>query len=185
MSNGSTSDRESESRVYLRPPQSADYEEYAALLRSSADFHKPWSPTPPPNVDLYSEDAFLQYLRTSGVASRRERRFVCRKEDDRIMGAVHISEIVRGCFDSAYLGYWMGVEFAGQGYMGEALLQVIELSFGELRLHRLEANIRPENERSIRLVCTAGFKREGYSPRYLKIDGEWRDHERWAILADD
>ena len=162
----------------------ADHGEYAALLKSSAVFHKPWSPTPPPNVDIYCEGAFVQYVRSGGPASRRERRFVCRKDDGRILGAMHVSEIVRGCFHSAYLGYWIGAEFAGQGYMGDALQQTIEMAFGELRLHRLEANIRPENEPSIRLVKRAGFQREGYSPGYLKIDGEWRDHERWALLSD-
>ena len=78
----------------------------------------------------------------------------------------------------------MGAPFAGKGYMGEALPQMVAFAFDELGLHRLEANIRPENEASLRLVQSAGFHKEGYSPRYLNIDGDWRDHERWAILAD-
>lgn len=177
-----TSDRES--RVYLRAPALSDYEENTALLKASEAFHKPWSPAHPAGIDRYGEELFARYVRTSGPGSRRERRFICRKSDDRLLGAVHISEIVKGCFFSAYLGYWIGAEFASQGYMGEAILQVIRLATRDLGLHRLEANIRPENDASIRLVRRAGFKREGYSPRYLKIDGEWRDHERWAYLAD-
>ncbi|MFT7484529.1 MAG: ribosomal-protein-alanine N-acetyltransferase [Candidatus Paceibacteria bacterium] len=172
-------------RVYLRTPLMADHAEYVAVLKASAEFHKPWSPVPPPNVDIYSEDAFTQYVRSTGLSSRRERRFICRRSDDRILGAIHVSEIVRGCFQSAYLGYWMGAEFAGQGYMGEGLRLTLGLCFGEWKLHRVEANVRPENEPSIRLVRGAGFKLEGLSPRYLNIDGDWRDHERWALLADE
>jgi ribosomal-protein-alanine N-acetyltransferase len=69
--------------------------------------------------------------------------------------------------------------------MAEALAQVLDFAFGELGLHRLEANIQPGNARSIALVERLGFRKEGFSPRYLKIDGDWRDHERWAILAED
>jgi [ribosomal protein S5]-alanine N-acetyltransferase len=173
-----------ESRVYLRPPSMADREEYQELLRASAEFHKPWSPSTPRGYDPFTDEAFSRYLGSMGPAARRERRFICRKADRRILGAVHISEIVRGCFQSAYLGYWIGEPYANQGYMTEGLKQAIELCFGELGLHRLEANIRPENEPSLRLVRACGFEREGFSPRYLMIDGAWRDHERWTILAD-
>lgn len=171
------------SRVYLRPPAEEDEQEYFALLRASEEFHRPWAPAPPPGHDPYTRATFLEYVRTTGPAARRERRFVCLRADDRIAGAIHLSEIVRGCFQSAYLGYWIGAPYAGQGYMGEALPQMVAYAFDEIGLHRLEANIRPENEPSIRLVKSVGFQKEGYSPRYLKIDGEWRDHERWAILA--
>lgn len=174
-----------EPRVYLREPRLRDQEEYIELLRLSAEFHKPWSPTPPPGYDPYSAEAYRRYLESMGPAARRLRRFVCRRRDARILGAIHVSEIVRGCFQSAYLGYWIGAPHAGQGYMKEALPLVVDLCFGELGLHRLEANIRPENEASIRLVRGVGFRKEGVSPRYLEIDGDWRDHERWAILADE
>jgi len=174
-----------EPRVYLREPRPRDQEEYSELLRASAEFHKPWSPSLPADYDPYSPEAYRQYLDSMGPESRRLRRFVCRRSDARILGAIHVSEIVRGCFQSAYLGYWIGAPYAGQGYMKEALPQLVDLCFGELGLHRLEANIRPENEASIRLVRGAGFRKEGDSPRYLRIDGEWRDHERWAILADE
>lgn len=172
------------SRVYLRTPVLADHAEYATLLRASEEFHRPWFPTRPPGFDPYAPEVFEQFVNTSGLASRRERRFVCSKVDDRLLGAANLSEIVRGCFQSCYLGYWMGAPFAGQGYMAEAIQHVIELAFVDLCLHRIEANIRPENEPSTRLVKSAGFRKEGYSPRYLEIDGAWRDHERWALLSD-
>jgi ribosomal-protein-alanine N-acetyltransferase len=110
---------------------------------------------------------------------------VCRLEDRAIAGVLNINNIVHGSFRSAALGYYAFAPFDGRGYMAEGLGLVLRRAFGELGLHRLEANIQPGNERSIALVRTAGFRLEGYSPRMLKIGGRWRDHERWAILAED
>jgi ribosomal-protein-alanine N-acetyltransferase len=92
---------------------------------------------------------------------------------------------VRGLFHSAYLGYYAFEPFAGSGYMSDGLGLVLNEAFGALDLHRLEANVQPGNLPSIRLVSGLGFRLEGFSPRYLKIAGRWRDHERWAILRDE
>jgi ribosomal-protein-alanine N-acetyltransferase len=102
-----------------------------------------------------------------------------------ILGAVELSQIARGGFQSAYLGYHLGAPFAGQGYMTEALRLTMRHAFRVLKLHRMEANIQPSNRASIVLVKRLGFRREGYSRRYLKVAGRWRDHERWAILKED
>jgi [ribosomal protein S5]-alanine N-acetyltransferase len=104
---------------------------------------------------------------------------------DDIAGVVNVSEIVRGSFQSAYLGYFAFEPFAGRGFLRSGLSLVIAHCFGELRLHRLEANIQPNNARSIALVKSLGFRMEGFSPRYLKIGGRWRDHERWALLSEN
>lgn len=173
------------SRVFLRSPASKDFEAFAQVLRDSEEFHRPWTPTLPKGVDPYGEAAFSELVRTNGMVHRRERLLVCRSSDQRIMGIANLSEIVRGSFQSCFLGYWIGSEFANQGYMGEAMPQIVDVAFGRLKLHRIEANIRPENEASVRLVRSAGFQKEGYSPRYLRIAGEWCDHERWAILAPE
>ena len=109
----------------------------------------------------------------------------CRASDEAIFGVFTISQIVRGAFQSAYLGYYGHARYANQGYMRAALDQVLNYAFGTLALHRIEANIQPANEASKALVRRCGFQREGFSPRYLKINGQWRDHERWAVLADD
>jgi hypothetical protein len=98
---------------------------------------------------------------------------------------VNVNDIVRGSFQSAYLGYYAFEPFAGRGFLRAGLSLVIARCFGELRLHRLEANIQPDNARSIALVKSLGFRLEGFSPRYLKVGGRWRDHERWALLSDD
>ena len=110
---------------------------------------------------------------------------LCRRDDGAIVGTAELSQIARGNFQSAYLGYRVFVPHAGRGYMTEALPLVLACAFRGLGLHRLEANIQPGNAPSIALVRRAGFRHEGLSPRYLKIGGRWRDHERWAILREE
>ena len=107
------------------------------------------------------------------------------RSSDDLVGVVNLNEIVRGNFQSAYLGYYAFAPHVGRGYMREGLTLALRWVFGELRLHRVEANIQPGNEASLALVRRLGFRREGASPRYLKIAGRWRDHERWALLAEE
>lgn len=110
---------------------------------------------------------------------------VCRLEDGAIAGVYMLNQIVRRFFQSAYLGYYAEEPFAGQGYMREGLDLVLRHVFTTMKLHRVEANIQPENVASIALVKRAGFRLEGFSPRYLKVAGRWRDHQRWAMVIDD
>ena len=110
---------------------------------------------------------------------------VCRNDDGAIVGVFTLSQIVRRLFQSAYLGYYAMRPFEGQGYMAEGLRLVLRHAFRRMKLHRVEANIQPENMASIALVKRAGFRLEGFSPRYLKVAGRWRDHQRWAILSDE
>jgi ribosomal-protein-alanine N-acetyltransferase len=164
--------------VYLRPPTAKDRDEFIALMRVSRSFHRPWATAPT------DDERFAAYL----ADSRRpdfEAMLLCRQDDLAIMGFFNLSQIVRRSLQSAYLGYAAGQPYAGQGYMREGIQLVLRYGFGELKLHRIEANIQPGNHASIALARGAGFRREGFSPRYLKIAGRWRDHERWAMLADD
>ena len=100
------------------------------------------------------------------------------------MGVVNVSEIVRAALQGAYLGYYAFQPHAGEGYMTEGLALVLRHAFRRLGLHRLEANIQPRNLASRRLVRRLGFRKEGFSRRYLKVGGRWRDHERWAIVRE-
>jgi ribosomal-protein-alanine N-acetyltransferase len=102
-----------------------------------------------------------------------------------IAGVTNLSQVFLKGFQSAYLSYYGMAAFAGRGLMTEALRMTVVYAFAEIGLHRLEANIQPANRRSIALVERIGFRKEGFSPRYLKIDGVWCDHERWALLADE
>lgn len=169
--------RRTHEKVYLREPLASDRAEFLALVRDSRAFLAPWSAPPADGT------AFAKYL----ARCRRpdfKGMLLCRAADDRIVGSFNLSQIFLGNFRSAYLGYWVGAEFAGRGYMTEGMHVLLRQAFVTMRLHRVEANIQPGNDASLRLVRRCGFRREGYSPRYLKIGGRWRDHERWAILAE-
>jgi [ribosomal protein S5]-alanine N-acetyltransferase len=163
-------------RVYIRAPGRPDAAALADLARASRRLHRPW--VHPPETTR----AVARWLRAAGP--RRLRLLVCRREDDAIAGVVNLNEIVRGAFHSAYLGYYGFAPHAGQGYMAEGLGLVLRHAFRRMGLHRLEANIQPGNRASRALVRGLGFRREGFSPRYLKIGGRWRDHERWAIVRE-
>ncbi len=178
LTRGDSGDLHRASRVYLRNPVLADEEEFTSLMRASKAFHRPWASAP------HDHERFVAYIEDS-QRDNFEALLVCRREDDAIIGFFNISQIVRRLFQSAYLGYAAGRPYAGHGYMREGIQQVLQVAFVDLGLHRLEANIQPGNEPSLALARSAGFHREGFSPRYLKIGGRWRDHERWAILADD
>lgn len=162
----------------LERPGRRQEKEFLGLVRRSGGLHRPW--VKPPRT----KSGYAALLRQSRRRSC-EAFFVRASETGELAGAVWITEIVRGVFRSGYLSYYGFAPTAGRGLMGAGLAAVIRTAFRDLGLHRLEANIRPENRDSIRLVRRLGFRREGYSPRYLRLDGRWRDHERWAILAEE
>jgi ribosomal-protein-alanine N-acetyltransferase len=165
-------------RTFIRRGRSGDADEFTALMRESRQLHQPWS-FPPVRAEEFV--ALAERARADDF----ELFLLCRRGDSRVLGFFNLSQIFRGPFLNAYLGYAVGAPYAGEGYMTEGIDLVLKHSFGALGLHRLEANIQPGNERSIGLAKRAGFRLEGFSPRYLKIDGRWRDHERWAILAEE
>jgi len=165
-------------RVYIREPSIADSETFIEKNRKSLSIHRPWVY---PMTTPAGYGAYLDRLRES----RYEGYFVCRKRDDEIVGAVNLSEIIRGAMNGAFVGYWGYDGFTGKGYMTEGLALVFDQAFGALGLHRLEINIQPVNTDSIALARRLGLRKEGFSPKYLIIGGEWRDHERWAILAEE
>ena len=165
-------------RVTLRAPRRADEPEFLALVRASKALHRPWVHPPA------DPSAFRRYLRHNrGKAF--EALLAVRREDGAIVGVFNLSQIFHGPLRSAYLGYWVGRPFSGQGYMAEGMDLLLRHAFRTLKLHRVEANVQPENRASRALVRRAGFRKEGFSPRYLKIGGRWRDHERWAITVED
>lgn len=172
-------------RVTLRYPRFEDQGEYVELVRVSRELHRPWEPRRPEGAPLAaSQETFMAWL-AGADDPRTERMLLCKRADGAIVGRFHLNEIVRGAFRSAYMSYWVGAPFAGQGLMREGMELVLEHAFNAVGLHRVEANIQPTNAPSIALAKGAGFRLEGYSERYLKIAGEWADHERWAMTVED
>ncbi|MDF3084694.1 GNAT family N-acetyltransferase [Burkholderia sola] len=165
-------------RILLNRVARSDAADLIAGNRASRSHHLPW-------VDSFIDQAgfdqwFARCLTGPNVG------FVARERaSGAVVGVVNLNEIVGGVFQSAYLAYYGMADFSREGLMTDALRAAIDVAFGELGLHRLEANIQPGNHASIALVRRLGFRQEGFSPRYLRIGGEWRDHERWALLADD
>ena len=166
-----------EPRVYIRRPEISDLRAFAKAMKPSSRLHQPWVSAPT------SELSFRRYIKRVN-ADLDDGFLILSNDDDAIVGVVNLNVIIYAALCSAYMGYYAAAEHVGQGYMKEGMMQVINLAFSDLGLHRLEANIQPENTSSLALVQGLGFVREGYSPRYLKIGNEWRDHERWALLSD-
>ena len=156
----------------------ADEAEFLASVERSRRLHHPWVQAPG------TPEAFREYMEKR-ESPRGAAFFVWVEEPRGLVGVVNLDEIVHHSFRSAYLGYYAFAPYAGRGLMKAGLAQVITHAFSTLKLHRLEANIQPGNLASKALVKKLGFRREGFSPRYLKINRRWRDHERWAILSED
>lgn len=165
-------------RVRLEPPSPKRAKEFLDAVQRSRALHK--NRATPPSTTL----AYREYVKSTKDV-RRACFLVIDEMTGGLAGVVNINEIVRGSFQSAYFGYYALVPYAGKGYMRAGLVQAINYAFREQKLHRVEANIQPDNHESIGLVRSLGFQLEGVSPKYLKISGRWRDHERWAIRAED
>jgi ribosomal-protein-alanine N-acetyltransferase len=165
-------------RVFLSKPGATCGSEFLEAVRRSERLHQPWV-FPPRSHDEYG--SHLERIRSGRTIAF----LVRRKSDECLAGTINVSEPVMGVFCRAYLGFCTFTPFQGQGYMTEGLSLVLDYAFEELGFHRLEANIQPANLASSAFVRRLGFRKEGFSPRYLMIDGAWRDHERWAILSEE
>lgn len=165
-------------RVLLRAPLESDRVAFIAAMLASKELHEPWM------SDMETDDYFDRLL-LRAVDERHDVNLVCSVKSGSIVGVLNLSEIVRGAFQNAFLSYAAVSGYEGQGLMSEGLQLLLERAFGDLGLHRLEANIQPGNGPSKALVRRAGFLCEGRSRRYLKLGGEWRDHEHWVMLAEE
>jgi ribosomal-protein-alanine N-acetyltransferase len=161
----------------LQRPSLRRQDEFLDAVVRSRKLHRHWAAPPATVVALRESLKQLRGVQHLGY-------WIC-TEDGELAGVININEIVRGVFCSGYLGYYAFVPHNGRGYMKRGLSAVLADAFLRHRLHRLEANIQPDNEASRQLVQRFGFRLEGFSPRYLKLAGRWRDHERWAITVED
>jgi ribosomal-protein-alanine N-acetyltransferase len=189
LRSSSNQDAEADARgqaVWLRYPQPVDYTSWAELRALSRQHLGPWEP-------LWARDeltraAFRRRLRHYQRELREDQGypfFIFREADGALLGGLTISNVRRGVTQAAGIGYWIGAPYTGRGYMSDALQAVLRFSFGNLRLHRLEAACLPNNVASMRVLEKVGFQREGLARRYLKINGIWQDHVLYALLEDD
>ena len=173
-------------KVYLRPPQASDWRAWAELRSASRAFLEPWEPRWAEGA--LTRAAFRRRLRRQAREARDDTGysfFILRREDDALVGGINLSNVQRGVAMSCSAGYWIGMEYARQGLMGDAVEGLLPFVFEKLSLHRLEAACLPTNLPSEGLLRKLGFQREGYARRYLRINGEWQDHLLFALLAED
>ena len=165
-------------RVHISAPTKDCAEAFLGFTRANEAFHHPWVH---PATDAAGYRAYLERLELTGAHGF----LIVRNADAAVVGVININDVILGGFRSGSLGYYGDGNFARRGYMTEGLTLVLDHAFGTLGLHRIESNLQPGNDASRGLVQRLGFRKEGFSPRFLQIDGEWRDHERWAILNEE
>jgi ribosomal-protein-alanine N-acetyltransferase len=173
-------------RVTLRLSHPSDYHEWAALRRESRAFLEPWEPRWA--ADELERSAWRQRVRRyreEFAAGTAISFLIFENEHGRLTGGITLGNIRHGVSQSAQIGYWTGERYAGRGYMQDAIRAAIAHAFGPMRLHRIEAACIPENTRSIRVLEKAGFAREGLLRSYLRINGQWRDHLIFSLIADE
>ena len=176
-----------EGPVELEPLRRGDAAEWSRLRLANEDWLAPWEPSAALPWRLRHTPAAYRAMRRS--VNRRARMgvslpFAVRVEG-RLAGQVTIDNVVRGAMRSGHLGYWIDRAAAGRGMASLAVALVCDHAFGPVGLHRLQADIRPENGPSRRLVERLGFRQEGLFRSYLDIDGDWRDHLGYALLAEE
>ena len=156
----------------------------SAFYRRNREFLRPFEPAR--DEDFFTTRAQRSYLAQEARLARQDRayRFYLSRKDDpgRIIGLVGLNNVVRGAFQSSFVGYKMDRQLLCQGYMTEALRRLVDIAFDDLLLHRLEASIMPRNTPSLRVAEKVGFRSEGLSPGYLQVDGVWEDHIRMVLL---
>ena len=173
--------------VELHPMRRRDAAEWSRLRLANEDWLRPWEPSAAQAWEVRHTPATYRAMRR--MLAQRARMgtslpFAIRVEG-RLAGQVTLDNVVRGALRSGYLGYWIDRSVAGRGMASLAVALVCDHAFGPVGLHRVEADIRPENGPSRRLVEGLGFRQEGLLRRYLDIDGDWRDHLAYALLAED
>jgi [ribosomal protein S5]-alanine N-acetyltransferase len=172
--------------VFLRHPTMQDYSAWAELRALSRQHLTPWEPQW--TRDELARSTFRRRLRQYQRELRDDQGYaylIFSEADAGLLGGLNVSNVRRGVAQAASIGYWMGAPHAGCGLMTETVRAAVQFAFTTLGLHRLEAACLPSNIASARVLEKAGFKREGRARRYLKINGQWQDHDLFALLHDD
>lgn len=172
--------------IYLRFLEPDDAPAALAYLERNRDFFRPFDPYRPP--EHFSERGQRELLEASTKRRADGDEYplgIFLTADDSLIGRVTLSNIVRRAFQNAYIGYSLDRAHNGRGFMTSAVSATVDFAFGEADLHRVQAAVMPDNTASIRVVEKAGFRMEGFAPNYLRINGEWRDHNLYATTYED
>ena len=172
--------------IYLRYPRMADFPVWAKLRAESREFLTPWEPVWAD--DELTRGAFRRRIKRYQKETRLDSAyvfFVLRESDDALIGGCTLSNVRRGVTQCCTLGYWIGSQFARQGYMTGALRALLPFVFRTLGLHRIEAACLTDDDGSRNLLTRVGFRQEGLARRYLLINGEWADHLLFALLKEE
>ena len=173
-------------RIALRAFAPGDVSELTALRVRNRDFLGPWEPRR--SEGFFTEAgqrAEIERDRHEWVADRTYAFAVVERDGGAMRGRIALANVVRGAWENATLGYFVDEEVGGRGYASEAVSLALDFAFGPCRLHRVQAAVMPKNARSRRVLEKNGFRHEGFSPRYLRLDGDWRDHNLFAITIEE
>ena len=173
--------------VVLRPPKLRDGRIWSEIRLRNRAWLEPWEPTSPHSWEERNSLAAWPSLHSalrSGARHGTMLPFMI-TYGGRIVGQINVSNVVHGALRSCTVGYWVDGVMAGRNITPTALALVIDHCFGEVGLHRVEVDIRPENRASLRVVEKLGLRREGFYERFLDIDGGWRDHVAFAITVEE
>jgi [ribosomal protein S5]-alanine N-acetyltransferase len=172
----------------LRPLRASDAPEFVRVHEESQEAWAPWTPLGDPDIDL--EERFRRELTRGGQGLRAGTHLrLAAFADESLVGFFSLNDIVRGVFESAYASWQVAVSRMGQGYGKDGVLALLDIAFSDapvgVGLHRVQANVMPANERSLRLASSIGFRREGVAARYLRIAGSWEEHVMHAITREE
>ncbi len=171
--------------VTLRPLAKSDVTAWRSARQRNAAWLVPWDATVPPGGDT-RPTTFSSLVRRLNSNARHGTTYPFAVEVDGVFaGQLTINNIVRGSAQFASVGYWLDRDFAGRGVMPRAVAMAVDHCFTNAGLHRIEIAIRPENSNSLRVVEKLGISEIGYAPRYLHIDGDWRDHRLYAVTVEE
>jgi [ribosomal protein S5]-alanine N-acetyltransferase len=171
--------------VRLRPITQNDRHVWRRVRQANAAWLGRWDATAPSRTQAQPRSfaAMVRLMRREARAGR-QLPFVVEYQG-RFVGQLTVSNIVRGSAQFASIGYWIDEAYAGRGIITRAVAMAIDHCFGPVGLHRIEVAIRPENSSSLRVVEKLGIKEVGFAPRFLHIDGDWRDHRLFAITREE
>lgn len=173
-------------RLTLRLPRHSDFPAWSAVRSESIEFLTPWEPAwASDHLTRRSFTNRVYWAQKSVSKGSAIPVFLERREDRALLGAITLDNIRRGPAQAGTLGYWIGKQYARQGYMREAIMAVVHYAFNTLDLSRIEAACLPENEASKGVLEKSNFKYEGVAQSYLQINGRWKNHVLFASLRSD